>query len=993
MKASIWAAGGSKSAATRCGHSLSAFRPRVALATVAVLCLMAGTVEAAPQFGPAQASLDGVPAAAGLSVCGFRVVAGESGPQLAVMEPAGQVVAALQDGEIAGLSVPIQGLAPPFTVTAEATLLEGRSAEVTLAIGSEVTVQRIELGRPVRLEVSAKASNASGDSADDAATTLRIQAASGSGSAAIRWSAIRLAFGDQSLDVPLTLALPEFGTGAPPVGADLRPAIERALIEWDWRMQDGIGTPRVAVSYAAAVERTLERGDELLADLRTAGTPLNDEAAQWETLRKQWRELSAAATAATAEASSWEDLWRRVHDLRRRMVFANPLAKTGPLLFVKQVPSIFSHQLTQYYGSCARPGGGVFVLDRPGESLVARQLVGGELPEGSCQFVDVSYDGDRVLFSYCHAETSPKDREEHLERFYHLYEMRADGSGLRQLTAEAFDDFAPRYLPNGQILFLSTRRQGFHRCGRGPCAVYTLAVCNADGSDPHSISYHETHEWDPAVLNDGRIIYTRWDYVDRHAVHYQQLWTVRPDGSDVRIFYGNNTLSPVGVWEARPVPGSQRVMATAGAHHAMTAGSIILLDITRGIDGLDPITRLTSDAMFPESEIPVAANWYDPVGVPNRPVLPPEAERWPGHCYRSPYPLSEKYFLAAYSFDSLIGEPTGNPANMFGIYLVDRAGNKELLYRDTNIASLWAMPLRARPRPETVPSVVAQTEQTEPPGQPEGTFFLQNVNLAWPPLPQEPIRRLRIVQILPKSTPHANSPTVGIPNASPGRQVLGTVPVEADGSAYFRAPARIPLAFQALDARGQAVQTMRSLTYLQPGETASCVGCHEPRTVTPARSRMALALCRPPSEIEPGPDGSRPLSYPLLVQPVLEAKCVRCHNAQRPDGGVVLTGEPQGEYTASYNAMAPRVPYSAWGGGDFRTANSEPLTAPDHFGARASRLMQELLAGHYEVVLTPEEIERLVTWMDTNVLFYGTFDPADQARQRRGERIEGPKLE
>ena len=181
--------------------------------------------------------------------------------------------------------------------------------------------------------------------------------------------------------------------------------------------------------------------------------------------------------------------------------------------------------------------------------------------------------------------------------------------------------------------------------------MYTLAVCNADGSNPHPVSFHETQEWDPTVLNDGRMIYTRWDYVDRNAVHYQQLWSVRPDGSDVRIYYGNNTLNPVGVWEARPIPGSSRIMATAAAHHAMTAGSIILLDVTHGIDGPAPITRLTPDALFPESEAPVANGaggaWAAPYGVVAPLRVPPDAIRWPGHCYKSPQPLSETVFLAA----------------------------------------------------------------------------------------------------------------------------------------------------------------------------------------------------------------------------------------------------------------------------------------------------------------------------------------------------------
>jgi hypothetical protein len=430
------------------------------------------------------------------------------------------------------------------------------------------------------------------------------------------------------------------------------PAVAEA-VEQDWRLQDGIGTPREAVGYREAVEQTLGRGDALLADLAAAGARVTERAAEWRSLREQYERLVAAATRA--DAPQWEDLWRRVHVLRRRIALDNPLLPEKPIVFIKQaVGGIFSHQLTQYYGSCARPGGGVYVLDAPGRSMAARSLTDGKLPEGSYQHLDVSYDGRRILFSYCRADTTPRHREDRLDRFFHLYEIGADGGGLRQLTDGPYDDFSPRYLPDGRILFISTRRGGFHRCGRGPCAVYTLALVEADGSHPRTISFHETHEWDPAVLHDGSVVYTRWDYVDRNAVHYQQLWSTRPDGSGVRIFYGNNTWNPVGIWEARAVPGSRRVMATAAAHHAMTAGSIILVDGARDVDGEEPIARLTPDVLFPESETPVgrlgSGTWVAPVVDRGKLPVPVEERRWPGHCYRSPFPLSGTYFLAAYSF-------------------------------------------------------------------------------------------------------------------------------------------------------------------------------------------------------------------------------------------------------------------------------------------------------------------------------------------------------
>ena len=775
--------------------------------------------------------------------------------------------------------------------------------------------------------------------------------------------------------VALFLCLPSVATAEPALSE------QQSMIEQDWRMQDGIATERVPVTWTRAIVRTIDAGNKLAAELEGYGGDTGAALRDWEQECANWKALSEFDE--TVHENRFEALWRALHSVKRRLSFSNPVARFGPVLFVKRVPSGFSHQLTQYQGNHARPGGGLFVLEEPGKSMKCRQLAQ-SLPTGSMLRPEVSCDAREVLFAFCEIDGNAGKTPA-----YQVYRIQADGKGLRALTEGAFDNFSPCYLPGGRILFLSTRRGGYHRCGRGPCPVYTMAVMNADGSDQRVISFHETHEWDPSVLNDGRVVYTRWDYVDRHAVHYQQLWTIRPDGSDVRIFYGNNTFNPVGVWEARAVPGSTLVMATAGAHHAMTAGSIILVDTARGIDGLDPLARLTPDVLFPESEAPVG-RWRASVGVKEQPPVPIEQKRWPGHCYRSPYPLSAKFFLAAYSFDPLIGEPDANKRNMFGIYLVDVFGNKELLYRDPEIGSLWPMPLRVRPVPPIVASNLEKTDKNE------GTFFVRDVHKSryeFPLAEGERIHRLRILQVMLKTTPNINQPRIGAANASPGKQVLGTVPVEADGSAFFKAPSGVPLLFQVLDRQGRAVQTMRSLTYLQKGENSSCIGCHESADSTPGSAPRAMALKRPPSNIAPGPDGSLPLSYPLLVQPVLDKHCIRCHKEKDPPKGIkgiVLTGEPEGAFTRSYNALVKRVPYSEWKGGNFRETNGEPATKPGVFGARASSLMTQLLKGHKKVKLSDSELERLATWMDANALFYGTFNPEDQRRQQRGERIPAP---
>lgn len=786
-----------------------------------------------------------------------------------------------------------------------------------------------------------------------------------------------------------------FSRGPVKPSPDPHPVIAEALVEWDWRMQDGIQTPREPRTYRQAIQKLVRQTDALVTAQQRLMSLSPDEASAWATAR------AAAMTEAGEGATGEEARWLELHRLRRQLVLANPVFPSAPLLFLKHVPSVMSHQLTQVYGYCARPGGGVFMLTEPGVSMRTRDLTPAGLTPGNFMTPEISCDGQTILFAYCPVREAPaawdfNDQTRHLR--YHLYELSLASGAVRPLTSGDTDNFSPVILPSGDVLFVSTRRGGYHRCGRGPCFVYTLARMGPDGQDPHSVSFHETHEWDPCLLNDGRVIYTRWDYVDRNAVHYEQLWSALPDGSNARIYYGNNTWNPTGIWEARAIPGSTRIMATAAPHHGMSAGSVILVDPARGVDGQEPLTRLTPDVRFPESESPLAFGpnptahdfdtpvtqyWRSPLTEPGMETTVPEEERrWPGHCYKSPWPLSETFFIVSYSFDQLVGEPGPNLPNQFGLYFADAFGNKELIYRDPAISSLWARPLIPR---APVPEVERSTTD---PGTDQGTFFVANVMEGWPALPERaPITHLRIIQVLLKTTPNADAPRVGAAFAAPGKQVLGTVPVASDGSAFFEAPARTPVLFQALDARGRAVQTMRSLVYLQPGENQSCVGCHDHRMKAPPPGAAPLALRGAPSKIKPAPDGSLPFSYPRLVQPVLDRHCVRCHDGQEPERPV-LTGEPEGVFTKSYNALVGRVSFSAWNRPE---QNFEPMTEPLRFGAPASPLVRMLDDGHGEVVLSAGDEERLYTWIDANALFYGTFDVNEQQKQLAGQAIAGPR--
>ena len=261
--------------------------------------------------------------------------------------------------------------------------------------------------------------------------------------------------------------------------------------------------------------------------------------------------------------------------------------------------------------------------------------------------------------------------------------------------------------------------------------------------------------------------------------------------------------------------------------------------------------------------------------------------------------------------------------------------------------------------------------------------------------PDRPIRQLRVFQVLPKTETHvANDPRIGYANAESARMLLGTVPVEPDGSAYFRVPAHKPLYFQAIDERGRAVQSMRSVVYLQPGERRGCVGCHEPPSAAPgAQAALALALQKPPSAIIPGPDGTRPLSYVRLVQPVLDRHCVVCHD-NRPGPGksrLALTGQLLGKFTQSYENLRPYVRWYEWGSNSI----GQIATRPGMIGADASRLPHILAdTAHTPAVALPEEdLQRLNIWLDANAPFYGTYTEKERRAQQRGLAVAPPRVQ
>lgn len=680
---------------------------------------------------------------------------------------------------------------------------------------------------------------------------------------------------------------------------------------------------------------------------------------------------------------SAEPVYVEARRLQRRLALRNPLLhEFDTLLFTKRVPGSYNHMSDQYYGWWSKPGGGLYLLrgftgDAPREECITAAAF---KEPGSFLRPTLSYDAKKVLFAWCRyyphlaAEKNKLDKANvPADAFYHLFEMNLDGSGLRQLTHGKYDDFDGRYLPDGRIVFLSTRRgqalqvgresaartvaqpdlpDCYVRCGGGPerpVAVYTLHTINGDGSDLFAISPFEMFEWTPEIAPDGSILYSRWDYVDRDNMPYMGLWSIRPDGTDARLVYKNYTKAPHATFEPKPIPGSHKIVFTASAHHAQTMGSLVLLDPRAGQEGGEPITRLTPEVVFPE------------------------IEGWPLTSYASPWPLSERSYLVAWGAEGLLveGRPgwsrwheVQRPTNGMALYHYDAATRtRELLWSDDAIACGEPIPVRPRARPPVLPSQLVA-------GAPrEGRFLILDVYQGLPDAARGTIKSLRIVAVPPKTHPTMNFPSIGLTRDDPGKCVLGTAPVEADGSAFFRVPSGVIVFFQALDERGVAVQTMRGATHVQPGQTLSCIGCHESRQQTPP-VKPALASLREPSRLDAGPEGSWPLRFDRLLQPALDRQCVHCHHPAAPDALAAkfdLTPDKAYATLVAYGKPSLREQVMA-------AYNRGTSLAGDGIAQRSALLA--LLDGprkHYAVELDREARERWLVWLDTYAQRQGHF--------------------
>ena len=749
----------------------------------------------------------------------------------------------------------------------------------------------------------------------------------------------------------------------------------------------------------------------------------------WLTVVSEWVQDDGKWNCA---AEGWSEYLRR-RFASRAALLADPRLKATlekGILFNTRRPPTWNHCVAQYFGWRQRPDGSLLVLEEPGRSLRTRDVIAGRMPRGSYLEPRLSYDASRALFAFVETDgpldpySMPVNEKGTDDHYYHLWAVNLDGTGLRQLTRGVYEDFMPEFLPDGDIAFMSSRRRSQSRCFwygySNRWQAYTMFRMRPDGSDIRQLSWNDVAEWFPTMANNGELLFARWDYIDRDAVRHQNLWSMRPDGTNPKAVWGNETPSPHCTFQPRAIPGSRKIACVASAHHALAGGPLVLIDPSVDENSEAAVTHVTP-GHYPECEDRNKHNYDD--------ASPAAHNDW----YNSPHPYGEDLFLVCWSRAPMQYEPSRPaPSDSLGLYVLSADGRREVLWRDGCLCACSPQPLVPRPVPPKLESQFDQKLAAEK----KGEVFLANVYRGLTNAAPGSLAEVRVVQIFPRTAPDQYRPNTGRGGHENARAVLGTAPLEADGSARFIVPAETPILFQVLDKDGFAWRTMRSTTSLMPGERVSCVGCHESKREV-SYGPISGALKQPARELTRTPEAGRPWGFVENVQPILDAKCASCHNDEKPPKGIALTRTPDprfgqkphvievgllqysAPFTRSYatlcftdeptgrkpNSMQFEKPFLWWKVrmGKDRWGRPAPMvpcwveynpvqTTPEGPGVNAlgSGLFGKLSRGKHAQMLTDAEKRVIATWIDLNATFYGCYEEPCLTKQLKGEPIPMP---
>ena len=779
-------------------------------------------------------------------------------------------------------------------------------------------------------------------------------------------------------------------------------AQEQLLSEWTFQANDAF--------TAETVSNELKWANEAAGRIsKLSGAP--NFSAEIEALKKLDGALKDLQAKSDATAEEYKALYFEVRKVKRDILFANPLIDFDSVLMVDNpyphgkagdVTDEWGHEARHRNGFMATDGGRLLIAGlNPGE--IKKDVLEGK--EGAFWRPDLSFDGKEILFCF-----KPKG-----ERSFHLYKVNADGTDFRQLTQGDYDDLDPIYTPDGHITFCSSRQHSYVRC-MPMTHSFAVTRCDSDGKNIYVVSANGEPEYMPSMMPDGRVIFTRWEYTDKALWRVQSLWTMNPDGTNTQTFWGNQSIWPDVLTEARAIPNSKKVVFTAVGHHAWFDGTLGYIDPTKGLNYPDGLEWITRETAWPE----LGGGWpVRPGNGPNDPA-PSYDYHVSGkyYAYKSPYPLSEEYMLVS----ARIGACLYNGSDhgwFFKLYLQDVYGNKELIQAFPNSNAWYAMPFKARKTPTVKPDQVEWPEIGKGEQPAPGYLYSNNVFDNAPAILKEKGKFIRVIQMDPKTyttwhkTVQHDGPAVSVFQAEGVKRILGTVPIEKDGSVYFEVPAGQSFYFEMLDENGMAIHVMRSFTNVMPGEVRGCFGCHESNLATkgnqPSKG-MNDAMKKGPQRLTPPSWGTgESISYMRFVQkPVLDKYCAKCHQDPNSDAYKTLnmTFRSGGKRFRANVKTRPGddKPFSepyltlvsgdcGWGGVKQRDERGVPKnlaglfivegydkndpanlkTLPPYSAfSPLSKLVHNAISGeHHDVKITGEDKERLLAWVDCNGPYLG----------------------
>jgi hypothetical protein len=569
-----------------------------------------------------------------------------------------------------------------------------------------------------------------------------------------------------------------------------------------------------------------------------------------------------------------------------------------------------------------------------------------ETQDGFIFNMNPSYDGKRLVFSYKTQQNQP----------FHVWEINTDGTGLRQLTDGPYHDHSPVYYPDGRIIFSSSRVESYSLCQNYlACGLYSI---DPEYPEPQRFDFTSLCTLSPAVMSDGSILCTRWEYQDKNIFAWEGLWTIRPDGRNLQLYHGNTFRIPNAVYGGRPIPDTNRVIVVWAAHHRVPIGDLAIVDRSLGLESFDSMWKVTHVTPV-EKDLASGDDWRK-TGIGNGP-----ADALFGEAFCDPFPITKRTTVVAYGGDG----PRHN------LYLLDNnTGETCLLHAEPNDSAgcFSPVPLASRPLPPAIPGDCPQESGS-------GTFYVQDVyrGLGEQGVERGQVTALRIMSQSPKKYNtegpryHDHYPVVGH-GSYYVKENHGTVPVAENGSAYFRAPSNTEIYFIALDKDGRELQRMGSVTQITTDDFVSCVGCHDDRlSAPPAVALDSERLAKGPDDITPPSWGVGPVDFVTQVQPVLDQYCIECHSGPTPDGRIDLTGDKTRFYSMAYESLV----FDGWT--DYYYINKGPngVFPALSTGSWVSRIATEIIETNHEEIDMDDQSRRcLYAWIDANVPYYGTWE-------------------